>query len=304
VRVTPKKPHFFDPVLRVEMMDRNGFDFQVVTPPNYLDPNCMPADSSAQLQLAKAVNENMTRLSEVSGGRLIGIGTIPLIDFEKGPSKELERAIRTLGLKGINLPSNVFGRPLDAPEFEPFWAQASAMGVPVFIHPVDPEPQRDRAYEKEYDMTHNFGWPFETILTLARLVFSGVMGKYPELKIISHHLGGGIPFLWGRISETYASNNREGHPERNLSPHLTKPLYDYFRSFYYDTAVGGGGPAVRCTREVFGADRIVFATDAPWGPGTGEVRLVNYPEVIRSLGFTNEEDDKIFAGNIRNVLGL
>ena len=85
---------------------------------------------------------------------------------------------------------------------------------------------------------------------------------------------------------------------------LPKPLLHYFSRFYYDTAVGGSAPAIRCAYEVFGADQLIFATDAPWGPGTGEFRLAEYPKVIESLGLSEAENKKIFADNARRIFNL
>jgi aminocarboxymuconate-semialdehyde decarboxylase len=302
--IAKKKP-LFDATLRVEMLNRNGIDLQVVTPPNYLDSNFLPGDESAQLALARAINDNMARLMEASKGRLLSVGNIPLKGFERGGLQEMERAMKVLGLKAINLSTNVKGKPLDLPEFESFWAHTARMNVPIYIHPADPVNHVDRSYEKDYDLMHNFGWPFETVLMLSRLVFSGIMARYPTLKIVSHHLGGGIPFFWGRINETYAVDNLGTYQKRrNVSQSLCKPLFEYFASFYYDTAVGGNGPAIRCAHEVFGPDQIVFATDAPWGPGTGETRLADYPKVIKGLGFNEGDNKKIFESNIRKVLNL
>ena len=299
------KPHFVDAALRVEQLDRCGIDLQVVTMQQYLDSNLLPDDAAAQLVMARAINDNMARLMEDSKGRLLTIGSIPLVGFGRDSRQEMERAINTLGLKGISLPSNLNGKPLDMLEFDPFWAQAAEMKVPVYIHPHNPAGFRDRSYEGEYDLSHNFGWPFETMLMLSRLVFSGVMERYPTLKIVSHHLGGGIPFLWGRIIETY-DPSRQGNTGGvgGIGRVLPKPLFDYFSLFYYDTAVGGNGPAIRCAYEVFGADRLLFATDAPWGPGTGESRLAEYPKIIRSLGLSEAANRKIFADNARKVLNL
>ncbi|MFC2006897.1 amidohydrolase family protein, partial [Chloroflexota bacterium] len=172
--------------------------------------------------------------------------------------------------------------------------------VPIYIHPNDPVSTEGRSYEADYDMIHNFGWPFETELTLSRLVFSGVMERYPALKIISHHLGGGIPFFWGRINETYNPSGQH----RLIGRVMPKPLYDYFSLFYYDTAVGGSAQAIRCAYEVFGADKLIFATDAPNGPQHGELRLANYPNVIISLGLSKDENNKILADNARRVINL
>ncbi len=293
------KPHLSDVGLRVEQLDRNGIDLQVVTP--ILDSNLLLGDVAAQLAMARAINDNMARLMEDSKGRLLASGSIPLVGFEQGGRQEMERAIKTLGLKAIILPTNLRGKPPDLPEFEPFWAQAAEMNVPVYIHPKDPVGQTDRSYEAEYDLIHNFGWPFETALILSRLVFSGIMERYPTLKVVSHHLGGGmIPFFWGRINETYDPDEQE----KTIGRVLPKPLFDYFSRFYYDTAVGGSAPAIRCAYEVFGADQIIFATDTPWGPGTGESRLANYPKVIKSLGFSDADNKKILGDNARRVLNL
>ena len=295
------RPVYIDAALRVEQLERNNIDLQVVTPSHLLDPNLFPGDTSTQLAIAVALNDNMAKLMEDSKGKLLTAASVPLMIFEQGGRKEMERAIKTLGLKAINLPSHLNGKPLDSPEVEPFWALADEMSIPVYIHPANPAGHTDRSYEAEYDLTHNFGWPFETVLVLARLVFSGVMERYPTLKVVSHHLGGGMtPFFWGRINETYIPEDQEKH----LGRVLPKPLFDYYSRFYYDTAVGGSAAAVRCAYEVFGADQLVFATDAPNGPGTGEVRLETYPDVIRSLGLSESENQKIFEGNARRILNL
>lgn len=296
-----EKPTFTNMARRLEMLDKYHIDLQVVTQDFRLDSNLLPGDAAAQLVMARAINDNMARIMEDSKGKLLAIGNVPLEGFESGGRQEMERAINTLGLKGINIPTNLKGKPVDLPEFRPFWAQAALINIPVYIHPNDPAGHTDRSYEAEYDLIHNFGWPFETALILSRLVFSGIIESYPNLKVVSHHLGGGmIPFFWGRINETYEPNNQE----KRIGRVLPKPLLDYFSQFYYDTAVGGSAAAIRCAYEVFGADRLIFATDDPWGPGTGESRLASYPRVIRSLGLPKAANKKIFEDNARRVLNL
>ncbi len=308
LRNVKRKPQLTDIGLRLEQLDRNGIDMQVVTIQQRFDCNLLPADGDAQLTFAKVINDSMAKLMEDSKGRLIAGGTIPMAGMEQGGRQEMERAVKMLGLKAIGVVSNIQGKPLDAPEFEAFWAAASELDVPVYIHPKNPPATAQRSYEAGYDLIHNFGWPYETALMLARLVFSGVMERYPTLKVVSHHLGGGlIPFFWGRILETYEPENMKKNSwivEGENPPMLSKPLFDYFSRFYYDTAVGGCGPAIKCTYEVFGANQLVFATDAPWGPGTGEFRLAEYPKVIESLGLPEEDKQKIFAGNARRMLNL
>jgi aminocarboxymuconate-semialdehyde decarboxylase len=294
------RTHLTDVGERLAQMERNSIDLQVITPRAALDCNLFPGNVEAQLAVARELNDSMARLMEESKGKLIPAGGVPIAGFDQGSRQEMERAIHGLGLKAFSIPSNINGKAIDLPEYEAFWGQAAEMGVPVYIHPVDPASHSDRSYEAEYDLIHNFGWPFETILMLSRLVFSGIMERYPTLKVISHHLGGGLPFFWGRINETYDPASQE----TNIGKVLPKPLFDYFSLFYYDTAVGGGAPAIRCAYEVFGADQLIFATDAPWGPGKGEGRLATYPNVIRSLGLPEADNKKIFADNIRRVLNI
>lgn len=296
-----RRPQYLDMALRVRQIERNNISWQVVTPSWVIDSNLFSGDSSTRLAIARALNDNMAKITEDSKGTLLASGGVPLEDLEKGGLRELERAIKTLGLKAVTIPSNIRGKPVDLPEFEPFWAQVSEMGIPVYIHPVDPAGESDRRYEAEYDLIHNFGWPFETVLMLSRLVFSGIMERYPGLKVVSHHLGGGmIPFFWGRINETYDPDDQE----KTIGRVLPKPLYHYFSKFYYDTAVGGSSTAIKCAYDVFGANQLIFATDAPNGPGDGEIRLATYPDVIRSLGLSEAENKKIFEGNARRILNV
>ncbi len=135
---------------------------------------------------------------------------------------------------------------------------------------------------------------------LSRLIFSGIMDRYPALKIVSHHLGGGIPFLMGRINESFGPEAME----KTARLAMKKPLLDYFSLFYYDTAVGNNKAAITCAYEVFGADHIVFGTDYPFGPGTGESRLIDYPKTIESSGLPASEIQKILAGNARKLFNL
>jgi uncharacterized protein len=228
------------------------------------------------------------------------VGNVPMGSIEQGGREEMERAISNLGLKALYLSSTINGKPLDLPEFEPFWAAVNELNIPVFIHPYRPIGCVEHKYEADYDFPHNFGFLFETTLVMSRLVFSGILDRYSNLKIVVHHLGGMIPFFWGRISETYEPSDQQ----RRIGKVMPKPLYDYFSRFYYDTAVGGSAAAIRCAYEVFGADQIIFATDCPNGPDKGEGRLASYPGVIKSLGLTEVENRKIFEGNARKILKI
>ena len=292
-------PQELDAVLRAEQLGRYGIDLQVVTPAVRLDANLFPGDAAARLILAAAINDNMARLAEDGKGKLVAAGNIPIGAFNGESRRELERAVRTLGLKAINLPTTINGRPLDLPEYEPFWEVVEEMRVPVYLHPLE---QPGRSYEELLDLPHIFGWPYETTIALARMVFTGMMERHPHLKIVSHHLGGGmIPFFLGRITE---SNDHTGTVAHEKIASLPKPLVDYFRLFYYDTAVGGSTEAIEFCHKVLGAEQIVFATDAPHGPRNGLYRLETYPLLVKSSALPESDREKILAGNARRMLNL
>lgn len=295
-----QKPALVNVEQRLRFLDKNNIDMQIVTPPHFIYSSYMPEDIETKLKITQIINDGMAKLMEESKGRLIALGTVPLESYDRHGKHELSRAVKSCGLKGAAIATHWYGKPLDSAEFMDFWGQAAEMDLPVYIHPADPVVPDGRPYEAEFDLTHNFGWPFETILTLSRLVFSGVFESYPTLKIVSHHLGGGIPFLWGRIEETYAPENQE----RLIGRKLPQPLHELFSMIYYDTAVGGNASAIQCAYDIFGADKLVFATDAPFGPGTGEERLARYPEVVESLNITRNEKNKIFAGNVKKIFNL
>src|SRR5919204_250816 len=144
-----------------------------------------------------------------------------------------------------------------------------------------------------------FGWPYDTSVAMVRLALWGLLDRYPRLKIVTHHLGGMIPYYDGRIGpglEVLGSRTSDEDYSRIL-PSLKRPHLDYMRDFYGDTALFGGGiHAVRCGLEFFGAEHVVFATDTPLGPIAPTI------EVIKRLEIADADRRKIFAGNAERLL--
>ncbi|MFC1908351.1 amidohydrolase family protein [Chloroflexota bacterium] len=285
------RPEFHDPKLRLKQMDRFGIDFQVVTPGHWIDSDRYPGAATTKMAIARALNDNMAALMEAGKGRMPAVGTISLLGFEKGGRQEMERALKHLGLKGFSVASNIVGKPLDI--FEPFWAAAEELNEPVYIHPRHPQGYSGRLYEKDYDLAQSYGWPYETVLALARLVLSGIIKRHPHLNIVSHHLGGGmIPFFMGRLLDKIEDRR------------TAEDMLNQFKLIYYDTAVGSNAPAIRLALDVLGTERIVFASDVPWGLDSGNNRLEDYPKLIRSLGLPQKITDAIFADNIRRIIKI
>ena len=219
------------------------------------------------------------------------VGTISLLGFEKGGRQEMERAIKQLGLKGFSLASNIVGKPLD--NFEPFWAAAEELNVPIYIHPRHPQGYSGRIYEKDYNLAQIYGWPYETVLSLARMVLSGIIKRHPRLNIVAHHAGGGmIPFFMGRLLDGIADKQ------------AAEDILRQFKLIYYDTAVGLNAPAIRLAFDVLGTERMVFGSDVPWGANSGSVRLEGYLKAIRSMGLPQKVTDAIFADNIHRIIKI
>jgi uncharacterized protein len=161
-----------------------------------------------------------------------------------------------------------------------------------------------RDYQAEdksrYEMWWCFGWPYDTSVAMTRLVFSGVFDRHSDLKIITHHLGGMIPYFDGRVGpgmEVLGSRTKDEDYSSVLSS-LKRPHMDYFHLFYADTAMFGSTSALRCGLDFFGKDNIVFATDAPLGP------IKKTIDAINNYDLTPDVKAALFIGNARKLLRL
>ena len=251
--------------------------------------------------MCRLANDDIAEIPKEAKGKIVSLGVAPLHD-RSACIDEMTRAVQELGLKGFMIATNSLGIPMD--KFSYFWEQAEKLDVPVYVHPEDPFKTIGRPYEKEFDLSHVFGWPFETSITFSRLIFSGVMQRHPKLRVLSHHLGGMIPFLAGRIDESYDYTASLVNPESKANRLLKGRAIDYFKRFYYDTAVGGNPAAIKCGLEIFGAERVVFSTDYPWGPKGGRQRLERYPAIMQALRLSKKEKSLILEENARKLLKL
>src|SRR5918999_2749105 len=157
---------------------------------------------------------------------------------------EMDRAINQLGAKGVQIISSVAGRPLDDAEFFPvFERMANHHERAIWMHPARPASRADYAGEpkSKYEIWQVLGWPFETSVAMARIVFSGLLQRLPNMRIITHHCGGMIPYFAGRAETLWAqlgSRSAEGD-EADVLKKLGKPPMEYFKMFYGDTVLGG-----------------------------------------------------------------
>ena len=205
-------------------------------------------------RLCRLSNDAIAEVVQRRPDRFQGIGSIPLKKDNIGEAlDELDRIIRNLGLKGVLIPCELPGLSYDDETLKPFYDKVVSLDVPLFLMPADPTAYPDL----EYGLGRIYGWPFDTTIAAATLVFGGVIEDYPGIKIVLHHLGGMMPFYVGRM-EGFAVNPKY---QNVMKRKLTKTVTEYARMLYVDTAVCGYTPALECAYAFFGRDHILFWTD-------------------------------------------
>jgi predicted TIM-barrel fold metal-dependent hydrolase len=221
--------------------------------------------------------------------------------------QEMDRAIGELGARGIQIISSVAGRPLDDAEFFPIFERATNHhDVPIWMHPARPASRADYPGEpkSQYEIWQVLGWPFETSVAMARIVFSGLLQRLPDMRIITHHCGGMIPYFAGRAETLWAqlgSRSADGE-EAEVLRKLQKPPIEYFKMFYGDTVLGGAAAPLACGLAFFGADRVVFASDCPFDPEGGPMFIREGIRSIEDLGLPEADKRKIYFGNAARLL--
>jgi predicted TIM-barrel fold metal-dependent hydrolase len=291
----------FDLDERFREMDQFGDYRQIISLPNPPIEDFAPG--AVGLELARIGNDAMAELCARHPQRFpTFVAALSLTDVA-GSVAEARRAVNELHAGGVQIFTNVAGRPLDEGAFEPIFATMAELDLPIWLHPARTASMTDYPAEPKsrFEMWWCFGWPYDTSVAMVRMVFSGLLDRYPRLKIITHHLGGMIPFYDGRIGpglQVLGSRTSDEDYSKVL-PSLKRPHLDYMHDFYGDTALFGGGiQAVRCGLEFFGADHVVFATDTPLGPIAPTI------DTIRRLDIADGDRRKIFAGNAERLLKL
>ncbi len=288
----------FDLDERFREMDQFGDYRQIISLPN--PPIEEIASGEVGLRLARIGNDAMAELCAKHPDRFAGfVAAVSLTDVE-GSIAEAARAISQLGACGIQLFTPLAGRPLDEPAFAPVFAAMAGHDLPIWLHPARTAAMTDYAAEPKsrYEMWWCFGWPYDTSVAMSRLVFAGLFDRHPDIKIVTHHCGGMIPYFDGRVGAglDVLGARTTGEDYSNVLPSLKRPHLDYFKEFYGDTAMFGGKYGIPCGLDFFGADHIVFATDTPLGPIAPTI------EVIDRLDIDEAARRKIYVGNAEKLI--
>lgn len=276
---------------RIGQIDKFRIDVQILSLPiPTLDDPDIPIPSFKKM--ARAANDGIFRLAKRSHGRFRGIATVSLLDVGEA-TDELERPVKDLGLLGVQILSNVRGRPLDSPEFEPFYAKASQLGCGIWIHPGYMRKTYDWMND-DYNLNMVMGWEIDTSLAMFRIFRGGVLERHPGLVIIPHHMGTLIPLMAGRINGFVMGQGRGGAPPAPLK----KTSMEYMKMFYVNTAEGMWKPAMVLSQGFFGSGHMLFGTDFPW---EDTPRII---ENIKSLSISEEEKKMILGETVKRLLRI
>jgi len=299
-------PVLVDLDLRMAVMDRYEGYVQVLTLAN--PPIEVVAGPDLSPELARLANDEMARVVAKRPERFPGfVASLPMNNPDAAVA-EIDRAIDHLGATGVQIFTNVGGRPLDLPEYRPIFARMAEHGLPIWLHPARPATFADYAGEarSKYDLWWAFGWPYETSVAMGRLVFSGLFDRHPDLQIITHHLGAMIPFCAGRIGgglDQLGSRTDDADDGAALGRLKRRPV-DYFKMFYGDTALFGAWPAMESGLAFFGADHVLFGTDMPFDPERGPGFIRDTIAAMERMRASAEDKAKIYEGNARRMLRL
>lgn len=259
-------------------------------------------------ELARIGNKGLAELVERYPDRFAGfVAALPMDDPEAAV-REAEHAVTQLWATGVQVYTNVNGAPLDQPADEPLFTLMAQHDLPIWVHPSrEPEVADYRTERRsKYGIWWTFGWPYETSVFMARMVFWGLFDRYPEIKIITHHMGGMVPYFEGRVGWGLDSLGRRSDDpdDRAALGRLARRPYDYFRMFHADTALFGALPATECGLAFFGSERVLFATDFPFDPQGGALFIGETVRVIEHVTASLEDKQRVFEGNARRLLRL
>jgi aminocarboxymuconate-semialdehyde decarboxylase len=297
-------PTLFDLDARFRVMDTAGEGYvQIVNTAN--PPVEHIAGPAGALELSRIANDEMAELVARHPDRFAGAAAcVPMHDVERAIG-ELRRAVRELGLCAVQIYTDVQGRPLDHPDFAPVFDAIVELDVPMLLHPVRGPDRPDYPAEpaSRFDTWRVVGWLYDTVAAMTRLVFSGVFDRHPDIRIVTHHLGGFVPFASERMREGYDKLLKAARARNEPVP-LARHPYEYFHDFYADTITIGSVPALACGLEFFGADRVLFATDMPFDTQGGLKYVEVALQAMETLDASEKDKRKIFEHNARRLFRL
>lgn len=273
---------FTDAATRIRDMDTMGVAVQAVAlaPPQYF----YWLDAAAAVAVAESQNDSIAGVAGQEPERLRGIGTLPLAHPEMAV-REAVRLHDELGLHGVEIGTDVVGRDLDDPKFDPVWEVLADRQIVVILHPAGFTEARRFT---DYYLVNVVGLPLSSTLAVTRMILGGVFARFPELRMVVVHGGGYLPFYAARTDHAFRHR-----PE--MRRHIDKPPSEYLHNLWFDTTVFD--PALLTTLvSNYGAERVLMGTDYPFDMGQG-----NPVDFVRAAGLTEQETALVLGGNANRL---
>ena len=280
-----------DPEIRLNLMDKYGVDIQALS---QTTPQLLGLNSEEAVELCRISNDDNYTLCKAYPDRFVNICMLSLLNM-KTAMMEFERSMNELDCRGITVATNQQGKGLDSKEYYPFYERLVQEDLPLLLHPLDWQSYPLVSMKTGWNMMHVFGWPFDTTQAVWRLIFGGVLDRFPTLKIVTHHLGGMIPYFARRIETNF---------NRYLSDRLPKHINTYWGNIYGDTALDGTAGAFLCGYEFFGPGRMLFATDYPFGMEAGEDFIRENLACLKKMNIPAQDKEKILGENAKKLLKI
>jgi aminocarboxymuconate-semialdehyde decarboxylase len=284
----PLDPLLFDVEGAAQSLAARDITLQLVSPPPRIVSH---AGWAADRAFARRLNRQTADFVREAGNRHGGLA-VPALTEPEHAVAEISRALDEDGLTGVALPTSAAGRPLDDPAFEPLFAECARRGVIVFMHPTTGV---ERQAFGQYTMLQLVGWPSETGLCVARLIFAGVFERHPGLKLVLAHGGGTLAMLAGRLDLAYEAPHYEANPD--CRKNISRPPSSYLKQIFYDTVVAHPA-ALRFLIDLVGYRQIVFGSDFPFEIGD-PVGAKSLPAIAQ---LPDAEAAAILHGNAAKIL--
>ena len=280
-----------DPEVRLAVMEKYGVDAQVIcqTTPVLIDLG--PEDAA---EVCRVSNEDNYALCKAYPDKFYNVCMLSLLDV-KSALEELDRSINELDCRGVTISSSQNDKGLDSPEYFPVYEKIVEHDLPILIHGTNWEcsPLMDMAHSWRF--LHIFGWDYDSTQAIWRLIFGGVFDRFPTMKVITHHLGNYIPFFVRRIEINF---------NWKLTEFLPKHISEYWGNIYGDTAVDGTPGAFPCGYAFFGAERMLYGSDYPFGAEMGEDFVRENLAQVKAMYIPDEEKEKILWKNSKKMFKI
>lgn len=285
VPISEQYGHIYKIEERIRDMDNSGVDIQAISvPPMYMSG----FDREVGIEVSMAQNDGIAETVKAYPDRFVGLATVPLQD-PNAAADELDRAMKHLGMKGVQIGTSVNDKNLDAPELWPFYKKAQELNAFILAHPINVQGAERMP---KYHLSNLIGNPSATSLAIASLIFGGVLERFPRLKFCFAHAGGFVPYQRGRFEHGYQVRSE-------CKEMISKPPSEYFKLLYFDT-ITHYGPALTYLIKSVGSDHVLLGSDYPYD--MADFEPVSSVKSLKTI--SSAEKKRVIGENAAKLLNI